>query len=665
MNQLDILSKTVKTSKNNIDSLESVLDMTFTAMGKRYLQNILVNPMTDVDYMKKSYERINVLKTDDVFREKIITMLKGLPDLERLQRRLLLNIIKPQDFSKLFKSYAKVIQLYSLLYKCKHECFKDLLFERKIAEEFNKCTSMVYKSIDLDKLEVSQIDNDGKIMKFKECPIYQTANSEMKKCYMTITLDMKRINLIIEHLNGFLPKGEWIKFKELPKSAKDKEDAENEDNWLITTTSKSMMLRSKIKQINVEICGELHFTNVKNNAFIHSNVIDELCDRINTNSEKLKQEAYKFYTNLLKTVSKEYNFHSKIDDFASKVDFYMNGARVATKYKHFMPTIDNEAKCSFFCAKDLRHPFAEHIIDFEYIPNDIYINQDTRGMLIYGTNSSGKSTLTKSVGLNIILAQMGYYTAGNVTFKPYSKIITRLSGNDDIVNGKSSFIIEMLELKTILKEADENTLVLGDELCRGPEISSATGLTIATICQLVDRKSSFLFSSHQHHLTTNKYMKNIPEKTLRICHLSMEYNVEKDQRIYNRKLQDGQGSTIYGIEVAKSLKLDSEFINLANKIRKELSGQNTEILSTKKSNYTSKLYMDSCAFCGTSGKGLHSHHIAPQKESDSDGFIKHYHKDKLFNLLVLCEGCHEHLHKTNKKLLMQQTLQGNIISTDI
>ncbi len=95
---------------------------------------------------------------------------------------------------------------------------------------------------------------------------------------------------------------------------------------------------------------------------------------------------------------------------------------------------------------------------------------DTQGILVYGLNCSGKSTCQKSVGICLILAQIGYFVpAKQMKFYPFKTLITRMSGDDNIFKGQSSFMVEMYEMKNILKRADDKTLVIADELCRGTE----------------------------------------------------------------------------------------------------------------------------------------------------------------------------------------------------
>ena len=137
----------------------------------------------------------------------------------------------------------------------------------------------------------------------------------------------------------------------------------------------------------------------------------------------------------------------------------------------------------------MRHPIIEQIQKkYEYVPNNCFIgkkvtnnedNEDTKGILLYGINASGKSSYMKAVGLNLILAQAGFFVAAkSFTYYPYTKIFTRISGNDNIFKGHSSFAVEMLELRCILNRCDNRSLILGDELC-GTESTSVSMIVVA------------------------------------------------------------------------------------------------------------------------------------------------------------------------------------------
>ena len=170
--------------------------------------------------------------------------------------------------------------------------------------------------------------------------------------------------------------------------------------------------------------------------------------------------------------------------------------------------VSNSSGKSYIMAKELRHPIIERLDQSTiYIPNDISIGNNDEitqnGMLLSGTNASGKSSLMKAVGLNIIMAQAGFFVAASeFTYHPYQRLMTRILNADNIFRGESSFAVEMGELRGILKRADCNSLVLGDELCSGTENTSAQSIFASSVIHLNKRDCSFIFATHLHQLTS-------------------------------------------------------------------------------------------------------------------------------------------------------------------
>jgi DNA mismatch repair protein MutS len=215
----------------------------------------------------------------------------------------------------------------------------------------------------------------------------------------------------------------------------------------------------------------------------------------------------------------------------------------------------------------------------------------------------------------------------------------------------------MEELRTILRHSDERTLVVIDEVTKGTETVSGEAITIATIETLIKRRTSFIMSSHLHQLPETSQIQALEK--LKIYHLTTSYDEVNELLIYDRKLQEGPGSSLYGILVAKSVGIDPEFIKRANHIRHE-NQKSLNILSTKQSRYNSKLYVDHCHLCN-SKFNLESHHIDQQSQADRNGIIGYYHKDSSFNLIPLCENCHTSLHNNKLKIVQKESTNSKIL----
>ena len=646
-------------SNKNIDSLLSVINHTKTALGKRYLMNRLTSPITDVAKLNESYNCIEYCLNNKTFGKEISSLLASVPDIERYQRKLYLKIIKPHELAILFNGYLKIVAIYTRIYNEGANCkLFSLLFD---SAEFSECLSKVLSKFNLEVLSKSRIDSNKLIYldRQKESDeeeneddaekdesshtlIYPGVDGKFDQYCEELKNNGRKLDEVILLLNSHLEK---TKGKKIVYNSDAKKDR-NLGLW--TTPHKANVLKdSKLPGLS--------FINVNKEVMITSNEIAGTCKRIVELNDEIAKYLYSSYMVTINQIS-SYTFFSKLSDFISQVDFIISGSISASENKYFKPKISGDS--SFLSIKNMRHPVVECLISNPYVCNDLSLGKG--GMLLYGQNSSGKSTFGKAISLNIILAQAGLFTAGELEYYPYSKIITRLSGNDSVLEGLSSFVIEMKELRTILRNADSSSLIIADEIARGTESVSAISLTVSAVNYLLEKKSSFLFSTHLHSLVEMTDIKNWTEKQrLKVAHLALKYDEKQNLLIYDRKLREGPGDSVYGLEVAQSLNLDAEFISCAYSVRKELIRQGSLLLSTKKSKYNGKVYVDACVVCGcTDIKKLQTHHLLEQHTADENGFISSTHKNIPGNLVELCNTCHESLHQNRIQLSQLSTSSG-------
>lgn len=674
--QLSILpDSSIRKGKTNesisYDSLLSVVDSTSTALGRRFLRSMILNPITDPDQLELYYNMTQELIDHPELLNWLDNILRKLPDFERLHRRLNLDILKPRELMVLCRGYLSLVEVHARIQGSSCPALHKLLLSPEIKARYNACLEEVLTQIDLDKLDTCYLTKVEKpngseiILEFDEVFLREGVEAETDKLRQAHASYENQLQMICEHLNGCL-NGSRGKTVELttPKRKKTatSDTSETTGTGLYTSPSRAQTLKMLASSINLELCGKLEFATVRKDLImITSDVIAPLCTDLIAVQSTLEKHLYTEYLKILASIQK-YNFFWAVNRLIATLDFIKSNARTSLRHKYYRPTIVRDAPASFVEFEDLRHPIIERLIQAQYISNNVALGMNPQGILLYGCNSSGKSSLTKSIGINLIMAQAGLFTAGKIRFHPYRQLITRLSGHDDLFKGHSSFVIEMMELRTILRNSNQHTLVLGDELSRGSESLSASSLTVATIEALVQRKSSFIFSTHLHNLPEMEEIKALPAGALRICNLSTTYDEKLETLIYDRKLQDGSGSSLYGIEVAKYLGIDRQFIERANTIRQRLITTGN-LFSTKKSRYNNKVYVDSCSLCQRK-LNLQTHHIHEQHEADEKGFIGNFHKDAAFNLVVLCDECHKKLHKEKKRIEIKQTVNGSILTLE-
>jgi DNA mismatch repair protein MutS len=216
----------------------------------------------------------------------------------------------------------------------------------------------------------------------------------------------------------------------------------------------------------------------------------------------------------------------------------------------------------------------------------------------------------------------------------------------------------MSELRVILNQCNKNSLILGDELCSGTEIDSALSIFTSGLETMYSKNSSFIFATHFHEI---QYFEEIKRMTrIHMKHLKVQYNNASQQLIYDRKLMDGAGESIYGLEVCKSLQMPDDFLSRAYEIRNQYDTHHSNVLSFKQTKHSKDKLRTMCEFCNKV-VGNEIHHLQYQKNSNEREYIGGFHKDHPANLASICESCHTHIHALNLVYEKKKTLEGYVI----
>jgi DNA mismatch repair protein MutS len=208
----------------------------------------------------------------------------------------------------------------------------------------------------------------------------------------------------------------------------------------------------------------------------------------------------------------------------------------------------------------------------------------------------------------------------------------------------------MSELRIILKYADKYSFILGDELCSGTETESALSIFTASLQELHEKQCSFIFATHFHEIVDYEELRELSR--IHLKHLEVYYDAEKDCLIYDRKIKAGSGNRNYGLEVCKSLYLSNIFLEKAYAIRRKYYPENEGSLSKTTSHYNAKKIHGKCEKCHEN-LGEEVHHLQPQHQSDSSGYITNeegqlFHKNHVANLMNICSKCHDEIHSSEK-----------------
>ena len=666
INQLNVVSSSSMNINTKFNSLFAVIDNTSTPIGKRFLRERLLNPVIDDKELNNRYSYVEsflaIEKNENprYLFQQYEEHLNKIVDIEKLHRKLGLMILQPCDFSSLDFSYQHINDILNIenniinTIKPSHEHiqqFKEFVLE--YSGDFNMDEIIKFH---LDKINSSFFNRDV----YSEIDFEQDCIEEYRWIFNEIS---KKLSFIIDSTQGGFVK---LEFNE-------------RDGYYLSATSKrcsvlkkeiSRMKNSKIKIKKTNVSGfyeyelnDIEFKTTKSNTKLFSNSLISISNKLRKSEETIGLLCRKKFIDKLSCYHSKYGeCLSAITNFIAYVDLLKSCAKTSKMYGYTRPVIEKkENGCSFIRAKQLRHPIIERInIDINYVPNDIELGVGMNGMLLFGTNASGKSSLMKAIGLNVIMAQAGFFVSSEqMTFSPYKNLFTRIQNNDNIFKGESSYAVEMGELRGILKRGDRNSLILGDELCSGTESISALSIFSSSVIKLEEKGCHFVFATHLHELCKINRISQLEK--VKMYHLKVIFNKETGELVYDRKLEDGSGPAIYGLEVCKAMDMDRDFLLLAEEIRKEVLDISPKIVENNKSHYNSKVYIDNCGICGKKADDVH--HIKFQCTADKDNIIdKFLEKDAKSNLVPLCKECHNNVHSNKIEISgWKQTSNGFIL----
>ena len=529
--------------KSKKDTILWVLDKTSTSMGGRLLRRWLNDPLIDECHINRRLESVKELKEDIMLRGDIVDSLKKVYDIERLASKISYGSANGRDLISLKNSTAQLPGIKAVLSRAKSQMLKDLYTE---LDELQDIYEIIDKAI-VDEPPISV--KEGGLIKLgydEEIDRLKTATTDGKNWVLKLEAEerektgIKGLKVGFNKVFGYFIEVTKSNLSQVPDRYIRKQTLANCERYIT----------EDLKRLENEILGaEEKVINLEYNAFVG------IRDEIEKNVQRVQKSA---------------NIISILDVLASF-------ATVADDMNYVMPIVDNSGVIDI---KDGRHPVIEKIIGgSEFVPNDTYLDKgENRLSIITGPNMAGKSTYMRQVALITLMAQCGSFVpASYARIGVVDKIFTRVGASDDLSMGQSTFMVEMMEVATILKEATENSLVILDEIGRGTSTYDGLSIAWAVAEYIADKEkcgAKTLFATHYHELT------QLEDKLEGVKNYSIAVKEKGEDIIFLRKIVSGGTDESYGVHVAKLAGVPKVVTTRANEILRSIERKN--VLNEKK-----------------------------------------------------------------------------------
>ena len=535
----------IQSNHTNGISLLDIIDNTISPMGSRLMKNWLLFPLLDLNQIIHRQEAVEFILSNDKFHSFLNGEISKIGDLERIISKVALKRINPRELLQL-SSALKSIQLI------KDEC------QSNNHQSINQYSNSFNVNNDIIKLIDSHISTEAPAIASKGGIFNPGINNELDE-YLSISRNSKDHLIGIKNRESELTGISSLKlafnnvfgyYLEVTNTHKDKVP----DHWIRkqTLVNAERYITPELKEFEEKILlADSRISEIESKIYI------EFIDRLIVYVTAIQKDAR----------------------IIAEIDCLNSLALLAKTNNYTKPTITNDFHIAI---KDGRHPVIEKQLPLgeDYIPNDIYLNHDDQQIIILtGPNMSGKSALLRQTALIVILSQIGSYVpAKHAEIGLVDKVYTRVGASDNISQGESTFMVEMVETASILNNLSNRSLVILDEIGRGTSTYDGVSLawSIAEFLNTSQHKPKTLFATHYHELNQLEEMNN----GIVNYHISTEE--KKNKVIFLRKIKKGGSENSFGIHVARMAGIPKPVVKRATHILKQLESDRVSI-NTKSS----------------------------------------------------------------------------------
>ena len=514
-----------------------VLDKTSTSMGGRLIRRWISEPLMDRVNINSRLEAVQDLKDNTILREELQKALKKVYDIERLVGKISYGNSNGREMNSLKASLEQIPEIKELLKQ-------------------SQAPLIIALNNNLDDChDLAKLINDAIV---DDPPITIKDGGIIKEGYNS---------LVDEYKKASTEGKTWL--LELEQREKEKTGIKN----LKIGFNKVFGYYLEVTKSNLGYVPDYYIRKqtLTNGERYITEELNELESKILTAEEKLVGLEYELFLQIRDELARNIQRLQKTASVIATLDVIASLATVADDMNYVKPIVNNEGEIDI---KEGRHPVIEKMIDSgSFVANDTYLNGEAdRLSIITGPNMAGKSTYMRQVALITLMAQIGSFVpASYAKIGIVDKIFTRVGASDDLSMGQSTFMVEMMEVANILREATKNSLIILDEIGRGTSTYDGLSIAWAVVEHITNKEkcgAKTLFATHYHELTE---LENTVEG---VKNYSIAVKEKGEDIIFLRKIVKGGTDESYGIHVAKLAGVPQTVVKRSNEILRSLEKKN-------------------------------------------------------------------------------------------
>ncbi len=515
-------------SKEKRGSLLGVLDHTRTAMGKRLMRSWIEQPLIKVPAILRRLNAVEELVQNSILREELRDSLTNVYDLERIMTRIVYGSANARELRSLQQTLECIPPIKAALSSAHSEALREIWQQIDLLEDMQQLIAssivdtppfsvreggMIREGYhaELDELRTDMTDGKGIITRIEAAEKERTGIKTLKVGYNRVF--------------GYYIEISRLHSDQVPEHYIRKQTLANAERYI-------------------------------------TQELKELEARVLSARDRSVELEYQLFCRVRSAVSEQLSRIQATAEALARLDVLGSFAQTAVRQNYCRPEVDQSGRISIIAG---RHPVVESLTKNAFVPNDTLLdNDENRVAMITGPNMAGKSTYMRQTALIVLMAQIGSFVpAKSATIGVVDSIFTRVGASDDLASGQSTFMVEMSEVASILKNATKHSLIIFDEIGRGTSTFDGMSIARAVLEFVADKKSlgaKTMFATHYHELTS------IEEDAPYIKNYNIAVKKRGDDITFLRRIVRGPADDSYGIEVAKLAGINDRVVTRAKEI---------------------------------------------------------------------------------------------------